>query len=66
MKAMPWVNILLGLWLIVSPFIIGYAGDAAAFWNSEVVGFMMVIITGVVAFAIPANAGNRTKNRSSV
>lgn len=62
---MPWVNILLGLWLIVSPFIIGYTGDTAAFWNSEVIGFMIVIITGVVAFAIPANAGNRKKNRSS-
>lgn len=63
MKAMPWVNILLGLWLIVSPFIIGYTGDTAAFWNSEVIGFMMVTITGVIAFAIPENARNQKKNR---
>ncbi len=65
MKAMPWVNLLLGLWLIVSPFLFGYTNDAAAFWNSEVIGFMMVVITGVVAFAIPRNARNQTKGRSS-
>jgi hypothetical protein len=65
MKAMPWVNIVLGLWLIASPFVIGYTGDTAAFWNSEVIGFMMVIITGAVAFAVPANARNQKKNRSS-
>jgi hypothetical protein len=65
MKAMPWVNMLLGLWLIVSPFLFGYTNDAAAFWNSEVIGFMLVVITGVVAVAIPRNARNHTKGRSS-
>jgi hypothetical protein len=65
MKAMPWVNIVLGLWLVVSPFIFGYTGDTAAFWNAEVIGVMMVIITGVIGFAIPAKSRDQNKDRSS-
>lgn len=38
------IIILVGLWLIVSPFILGYAGIDAALWNSLIVG---VIVVGI-------------------
>ncbi len=35
-----WVNALLGVWLVVSPWITGYAAVAAATWNHVVVGVL--------------------------
>jgi hypothetical protein len=31
---MSWVNAILGLWLIVSPWVYGYAVNAGGAWNS--------------------------------
>jgi hypothetical protein len=53
MSWIPYVNIILGLWLMVSPFIFGYAYNTAAFWNTEVVGVVLFITTGVIALAHP-------------
>ncbi len=41
-----WVNGLLGIWLIISPWITGYSAVTAAVWNHVIVG----IITTVLAF----------------
>jgi len=38
-------NLLLGLWLLVSPWALGYAGEARPTWNAVIVG----ILIGVVA-----------------
>lgn len=36
-----WINVLIGLWLIIAPFVLGYNGLTAAFWNSIVVGVIV-------------------------
>ena len=36
-----WTLLLLGAWLIVSPFILGYAGINVALWNSIIVGLLV-------------------------
>lgn len=41
------ILVLVALWLIVSPFILGYAGIEAALWNSVIVG---VVIAGIALF----------------
>jgi hypothetical protein len=41
-----WANLVLGAWLFVSPWALGYGGIAA--WNAHAVGF------GVVVFALTA------------
>jgi hypothetical protein len=39
-----WVNALLGLWLIVAPFVLGTSGVSAAItWNDIVVGILFVV-----------------------
>ena len=43
-----WVNMLLGLWLFVSPWAMGYASHEAAAWNAYVLG------TAIVVFAASA------------
>lgn len=41
-----WVNGLLGLWLVISPWLVGYTAVTAAMWNHVIVG----IVTAVLAF----------------
>ena len=43
-----WVNALLGLWLIVSPYVLGFTMPRDAMWNQIVVG---VLIGGLAIWA---------------
>lgn len=40
-----WINALLGLWLVISPWLLGYGQMQAPVWNQIIVG----IIAGVLA-----------------
>jgi hypothetical protein len=37
------LNVIFGLWLIVSPFVLGYADVTAALWNNILVGLVVVV-----------------------
>ncbi len=39
-----WVNGLLGVWLVISPWLLGYSALAAATWNHVVVGAIAAIL----------------------
>jgi hypothetical protein len=39
-----WLSALLGLWLIVSPFVLGYTGLTAAFWNNIILGIIVTVL----------------------
>lgn len=41
-----WVNVALGVWLVVSPWILGFSGLTTALWNQIVVG----VLVGGLAF----------------
>jgi hypothetical protein len=51
-----WVVLLLGIWLILAPFVLGFSGDGAAAWNQ--------ILTGVVV-TIAAATGVRSALRAA-
>ncbi len=38
------LNIILGIWLIISPFILGFAGNSPAQWNNIVVGILVALV----------------------
>src|ERR1051325_1264008 len=38
------LNILLGVWLAVSPFVLGFRQDIAAMWNNIAVGIALVLV----------------------
>ena len=40
-----WVNIVLGVWVAISPWTFGYAKDASLLWNSLVVGLAVTILS---------------------
>lgn len=39
-----WINVVLGTWLILSPFILGFSADTRPFWNNIVLGAVVVIL----------------------
>jgi hypothetical protein len=41
-----WVNIAVGVWLIISPWLLGYAATVAATQNHVVIGALVIILAG--------------------
>lgn len=53
MRLIIYMNLIVGVWLIVSPFLFGGGTNTAEFWNSEVIGIMLIVMTGVIGFSVP-------------
>lgn len=49
MKGLSWVNFILGLWLIIAPFVLQYKADSVATWNSVIIGIVVAILSIVRA-----------------
>ena len=47
-----WVNLILGIWLFITPFFLGYGSmnDAAA-WNSYIFGVAVFVISAIALYA---------------
>ena len=58
-KTLEWVNTLLGIWLILAPFIVGYTTFAGALWNDIIVGILVTVLAGWAALVVPS-AGAKT------
>ncbi|MBI2952860.1 MAG: SPW repeat protein [Chloroflexi bacterium] len=41
---LPWVSVILGIWLIIAPWVLRYSGDQPATWNSVIVGIIMLLV----------------------
>jgi hypothetical protein len=53
MAAKRWqdgVNLILGLWLFVSPWILGYAAQEGAAWNAYIMGAGIVVFAAIAAY----------------
>lgn len=44
-----WANVALGVWLAISPWIVGFSGLVAAMWNAVIVG---AVIAGLALWAL--------------
>ncbi len=42
-----WANLVLGAWLFLSPWILGFSGTSAAAWSAWVLGALVVILSGL-------------------
>lgn len=54
-KRINWFIALLGLWQILAPFILGYAGIAAAVWNALIVGLLLIVFAAWSATTVKAD-----------
>mgnify|MGYP001560881612 CR=1 FL=1 len=43
MKGLNWAQLILGLWVLVSPWVIGFADISAALWSNVIAGALVVI-----------------------
>ena len=43
MKELHWVILVLGLWVLISPWILGFSAFAPAMWSNVVVGVLIII-----------------------
>lgn len=53
-RGLNWINVILGVWLILAPFIIGYTSFGAALWNDIIVGIVAVVLAGWAAIEAPS------------
>ncbi len=54
--ALNWINALLGLWLIISPFVLALSGVAGVLVNFVIVGIAFIIFNVWAALVHPAGA----------
>ena len=61
MKRVIWINLVLGVWLIISPFVIGYfvpsASSTVAVANDGILGVLLVACSWWIVAAMAANVG---------
>ncbi len=51
-----WINALLGLWLLISPFILGTSHFTAVLWDDVIVGIAFIVFGVWSALVTPAAA----------
>ena len=57
-KWQDWANLVLGLWLVLSPWILGFSGTSSATWNAVILG----LLVGLLALSV---AREKPKDRKS-
>jgi SPW repeat len=45
-----WVDVILGAWLVASPWILGFAGMTALMWNAVIMGAVVVVLSGWILY----------------
>jgi len=43
MNWLNWVKLVLGLWVVVSPWVLGFSGITIALWSNVIAGALIVI-----------------------
>jgi hypothetical protein len=46
-KTASGLNVIAGIWLIAAPFFIGFADSSAAFWNSILIGVVVLVLAAI-------------------
>lgn len=49
-RILDWISAILGVWLVASPFVLGYSATATAMWNNIIVGLVVLVLAGWAAF----------------
>ena len=55
-KWQDWANLVLGLWLVLSPLILGFSGTSSATWNAVILGLLVGLLALSVAREKPKTA----------
>jgi hypothetical protein len=55
-----WVTLVLGLWVLVAPFVLGFTADAMAMWTHILVGLAVAILAAVELWSVMHQPPART------
>lgn len=39
-----WVNVILGIWIVISPFVLGFSNRTAMMWNDVATGAAIIVL----------------------
>lgn len=42
-----WLNLIVGLWVIVSPWVLSFSADTTAMWTNVIVGAIVAVVAAV-------------------
>lgn len=48
-RNLDWINVVLGVWLILAPFVLGYSAVLMAMWNDIIVGVVAIVLAAWAA-----------------
>ncbi len=51
-KYLNWINAVLGLWLVIAPFVLSYSSAATAMWNDIIIGLVALVLGAWAALAV--------------
>lgn len=57
MKVKHWqdpVNLVLGLWMVASPYVLGYSAEDKPLWNAVVFGFLVAVVAWLALYRVSA------------
>jgi SPW repeat len=49
-----WLNLVVGVWLFISPWVLGTTSDAATAWNAWIIG-AAIFVVALIALGTPAS-----------
>jgi len=65
--ASQWVSLVLGVWLVIAPWVLGFAAVTAAAWTAWILGLLLVIASvWVLAQSRYPHPSNRVASRSDL
>ncbi|KKS25478.1 MAG: SPW repeat protein [Candidatus Wolfebacteria bacterium GW2011_GWA2_42_10] len=44
MKSFNWVSLILGVWILISPWVLGFSALTTALWSNVIVGALVAIL----------------------
>jgi len=50
-----WINVILGIWVLISPWVLGFGMDRVPTTNNVIMGIIVIILAGWSAFATGDN-----------
>ncbi len=47
-----WVNLVLGLWVIASPFVLHFTSDVTAMWTHVIIGLAVAVLAAIELWTV--------------
>lgn len=48
--AKPWVQLVIGIWIMVSPWLLGFSEISLAKWSNVIFGLILIIMSSQIIF----------------